>query len=57
MVAAQRGGVTDVIVPQDNARDLKEIPQQAKKGLRFHLVRSMDDVTALALIDQTVGSA
>jgi ATP-dependent Lon protease len=56
MVAAQRSGVTDVIVPNDNAKDLKEIPQQAKKGLRFHLVRSMDEVTRLALVAEMSGS-
>jgi len=56
-VAAQRGGVTDMIIPADNDRELKEIPTQAKKGLRFHLVKSMDEVAALSFVDNTSGSA
>ncbi len=50
-VAAQRGGVKEVVVPADNERELKEIPPPAKKGLRFHLVRSMDEVLALAFVE------
>lgn len=49
-VAAQRGGVTEIILPADNEKELSDIPKQAKKGMRFHLVKSMDEVLALSFI-------
>jgi ATP-dependent Lon protease len=48
-VAALRNRITEVILPQENARDLDELPAEVKAGIRFHPVRSMDDVLALAL--------
>jgi ATP-dependent Lon protease len=48
-VAALRNRITDVILPQENARDLDELPAEVKSGIRFHPVRTMDDVLAIAL--------
>jgi ATP-dependent Lon protease len=48
-VAALRNRITDVILPQENARDLDELPSEVKSGIRFHPVRTMDDVLAIAL--------
>ncbi|MBN1424777.1 endopeptidase La [Candidatus Fermentibacteria bacterium] len=50
-VAAQRGGVKEIVLPAENTRELKEIPRQAKRGLVFHQVRSMDEVLALAFVE------
>ncbi|MCU0612204.1 MAG: endopeptidase La [Candidatus Eisenbacteria bacterium] len=50
-VAAQRSGVKEILLPAENARELKEIPPQAKRGLEFRLVRSMDDVLSLAFVE------
>ena len=38
-----------VILPQENARDLDELPAEVKAGIQFHPVRTMDDVLAVAL--------
>jgi ATP-dependent Lon protease len=46
---ALRNRVTHVILPQENARDLDELPAEVKAGIQFHPVRTMDDVLAVAL--------
>ena len=48
-VAALRNRITHVIVPQENARELDELPAEVKAGIHFHPVRSMDEVLAVAL--------
>ena len=48
-VAALRHRIADVILPQENARDLEELPAEVQSGIRFHPVRTMDEVLAVAL--------
>jgi predicted ATP-dependent protease len=38
-----------VILPQKNEKDLEEVPEQAKKDMKFHFVQRMDEVIKLAL--------
>jgi ATP-dependent Lon protease len=49
-VAAHREGIRHVLVPKGNARDLEELPAEVKASVTFHLVETMDDVLALALV-------
>jgi ATP-dependent Lon protease len=50
MLAARRAGITVVLVPKLNKKDLDEIAPHLKRGLEFHLVDEVDDVLRLALI-------
>ncbi len=47
-VAAHRNRVADVIIPHANLRELEELPQEVRDAIRFHPVKTMDEVLALA---------
>ncbi|MDQ8040109.1 MAG: endopeptidase La [Rickettsiella sp.] len=49
LLAAHRGGIKTVIIPKENERDLKEIPENIKKGLAIKPVRWIDEVLNIAL--------
>jgi ATP-dependent Lon protease len=49
ILAARRAGATVVLLPRANQRDLEELPESARKGLRLVLVSSIDQVFELAL--------
>ncbi len=49
LLAAHRGGITTVIIPEENERDLKDIPENIKKSLHIHCVKWIDEVLQLAL--------
>ena len=49
LLAAHRGGVKNVIIPAENERDLKEIPDNVKENLKIFPVQWMDQVLELAL--------
>jgi len=51
VMAAKVAGVSRVVLPRLNGRDLEEVPEQIREGIAFHLVEHMDDVLALALGD------
>jgi len=53
LIAALRGGITTVLIPKENERDLRDIPPKVKRGLEIIFVESMDEVLqrALALPD------
>jgi ATP-dependent Lon protease len=56
-LAAKLAGIQTVIVPKLNRRDLVEIPDTIKKDLEFHFAEHMDEVLAIALIDETAVEA
>ena len=49
LLAALRGGVTTVLIPEENAKDLQEIPENAKNQLEIIPVRWIDRVLEIAL--------
>ena len=49
LLAAHRGGIREVVIPAENERDLKEMPDGVKAGLKIHPVEWMDEVLDLAL--------
>ena len=54
LLAAHRGGIRTVIIPHENERDLKEIPDNVKENLTIHPVKWMDDVLEIALVSMPV---
>jgi ATP-dependent Lon protease len=44
VIAAKRNRVREVIIPAQNEKDLAEIPEHVKKGIRFHSVERMEQV-------------
>ena len=48
-IAAHRAGSKTVIIPQQNERNLVDVPKQVKKDITFKPVRTMDEVIELAL--------
>ena len=49
VLAAYRGGITEIVLPKENEKDLEEIPTEVREAMEFHLVESMDEVLRLAL--------
>ncbi len=49
LLAAQRGGISTVIIPMENKKDLTEISDEIKEGLDIHPVQWIDEVLDLAL--------
>jgi len=49
LLAALRGGLKTVLIPAENEKDLAEIPDNVKRGLKIISVRAVDEVLAHAL--------
>ena len=49
LLAAHRGGIKHVVIPKENEKDLKEIPDNVKEHLQIHAVKWMDEVLEVAL--------
>ena len=52
LLAALRGGIKTVFIPEENAKDLAEIPQNVKEGLKIIPVTHVREVLAAALVRQ-----
>jgi ATP-dependent Lon protease len=49
LLAAHRGGITTVIIPEDNKKDLADMPANITSSLEIHPVRWIDEVLDIAL--------
>jgi len=49
LLAAHRGGIKTVVIPEENVRDLKEIPDNIKESLEIRPVKWIDEVLDIAL--------
>jgi len=48
-VAAHRNKISDVIIPYGNSRDVDDLPEEVRASVRFHPVKTMDEVLVIAL--------
>lgn len=49
VLAAKRAGIKEIILPWQNEKDLKEVPERHRKGMRFYPVKHFDEVLKIAL--------
>ena len=56
VLAARRAGITHVIFPAANEKDLDDIPRYVRKEMTFHPVRHVDEVLELALVGGLSGT-
>lgn len=57
LLAARRGGIKTVLIPEENRRDLKEVPENIKGALDIRPVRWIDDVLSVALAENVAEGA
>ena len=51
LLAAHRGGIKTVLIPEENSRDLAEIPENIKESIEIRCVRWIDEVLEVALTE------
>lgn len=49
VLAAKRAGIKEIILPFDNEKDLKDVPEKHRKGIKFYPVKYFDEVLKIAL--------
>ena len=54
ILAAKRAGIKDIILCEDNRKDIEEINELYVKGLTFHYVNEMQEVLDVAILSQKV---
>ena len=50
VIAAHRAGIHKILLPEENKRDMAEVPQTVKKDVQFVFVHHMDEVLSQALV-------
>jgi len=54
ILAAKRAGITDIMLSEENRKDIEEIKDEYIKGLNFHFVQTIDDALEFALLNEKV---
>ena len=54
ILAAKRANIREIILCEDNRKDIEEINEKYLKGLNFHYVREMKEVLNIALLNRKV---
>ncbi len=49
ILAARRAEIEEIIIPEENEKDLKDIPESVLESVKIHLVETMDEVLKIAL--------
>jgi ATP-dependent Lon protease len=49
-LAAARSGIKEIIVPEENRKDVSELPEEVKKTLKISYMKCVDDALAIALV-------
>ena len=57
ILAAKRAGITDIILCDENRKDIEEIPDFYLTGVSFHYVENVQDVWKIALTNEKVENA
>lgn len=57
ILAAKRAGITDIMISEENRKDIEEINKKYVEGLTFHFVEDVQDVLRFALLDEKVEDA
>ena len=57
ILAAKRAKIKEILLCEENRRDIEEIKQEYLKGLKFHYVTDMSDVIKIAITNQKVDNA
>jgi len=52
LLAAHRAGILQVIIPEDNKKDLAEIPKNIINNIKIHTVKNVDEVLKIALVKE-----
>jgi ATP-dependent Lon protease len=51
-LAAKRAGLKAMVLPERNAKDLEDTPDEVRQGLEFRFIRSVDQVPEMALVPE-----
>ncbi len=57
ILAAKRAGIKEIVLSDENRKDIEEIKETYLKGLTFHYVKNINDVLKVALTNEKVKNA
>jgi len=57
LLAAHRAGLTTVILPKENEKDLVELPDDVREALQIYLIEHTDEALQIALEDHVIAEA